>query len=126
MTTPAPGTQAAILGVVVNLSLAAVKVVTGVAGNSYALIADGIESTADTLTSLIVWGGLRVAAVPPDEGHPFGHGKAESLAGVVAALGLLIAAAVIAVQSVREILVPHQAPEWFTLPVLVAVILTKE
>jgi cation diffusion facilitator family transporter len=74
---------------------------------------------------LIVFGGLRMAVVPPDREHPYGHGKAESLAGVLAALALLGAAGFIAYQSVQEILVPHQAPAWFTLPILVLVIVTK-
>lgn len=120
------GVRAVILGVLTNLSLAVIKIATGVAGNSYALIADGIESAADIANSLVVWSGLRIAARPPDEMHPYGHGKAESIGAAIAALGLLAAAAVIATQSVREILVPHHAPEWFTLPVLLVVIAVKE
>src|SRR5262245_57048464 len=84
-------------GVAVNAPLAALKVVAGVFGNSYALIADGIESTSDIVSSLIVWSGLRVAARPANERHPYGYGKAEALAGLVAALALLGAAAMIAV-----------------------------
>jgi cation diffusion facilitator family transporter len=91
-----------------------------------ARIADGLESTSDIVTSLIVWGGLRVAATPADERHPYGYGKAEALAGSVAALALLVAAVIIAVQSVREIFTPHHLPHWSTLLVLVAVIITKE
>lgn len=75
-----------LVGVAANASLAVLyKILTGFFGNSYALIADGIESTADILTSLVVWGGLRVAAAPANERHPYGYGKAESLAGIVAA-----------------------------------------
>ena len=59
---------------------------TGSEAQSYALIADGIESTADIVTSLVVWGGLRVSGTPADEKHPWGYGKAEALAGVVASL----------------------------------------
>src|SRR5437660_7517942 len=101
------GFRAVVLGIIVNLILAVVKIVTGVLGSSYALIADGIESTTDIVSSLIVLGGLRVAAVPPDADHPYGHGKAESLAAVAAAVALLAAAAFIAWHSVHEILVPH-------------------
>jgi cation diffusion facilitator family transporter len=119
-------TSVPLVGVAVNASLAALKIITGVFGNSYALIADGIESTSDIVTSLIVWGGLRVAATPANEQHPYGYGKAEALAGVVAALALLAAAVVIAVQSVREILTPHHLPHWSTLVVLVLVVATKE
>jgi len=119
-------TSVPLVGVAVNASLAALKVITGVFGNSYALIADGIESTSDIVTSLVVWGGLRVASTPANERHPYGYGKAEALAGVVAACALLAAAAMIAVQSVREILTPHHLPHWSTLVVLVLVVAIKE
>jgi len=119
-------TSVPLVGVAVNAALAALKVITGVFGNSYALIADGIESTSDIVTSLVVWGGLRVAATPANERHPYGYGKAEALAGVIAALALLAAAVMIAAQSVREILTPHHLPHWSTLVVLVLVVATKE
>ena len=115
-----------LVGVAVNASLAILKILTGVFGNSYALIADGIESTSDIVTSLVVWGGLRVAITPADDKHPYGYGKAEALAGIVAALALLGAAIIIAVQSVREILTPHHLPHWSTLIVLILVVGIKE
>jgi len=115
-----------LVGVAVNTMLASLKILAGVFGNSYALIADGIESTADIVTSLVVWGGLRVAETPANERHPYGYGKAEALAGVVAALGILVAAVVIAVQAIREILTPHHLPHWSTLLVLLLVVATKE
>lgn len=114
------------MSLAVNIVLAIVKIVTGILGSSYALIADGIESTTDIVSAIVVWTGLKIASLPADENHPYGHGKAESVAGVVVALALLGAAAFIAVQSVREILTPHHAPAWFTLPVLALVIVTKE
>jgi cation diffusion facilitator family transporter len=120
------GMRAVILGVIANLSLAVIKVVTGVVGNSYALIADGIESTGDVVSSLVVWMGLRIASRPADDEHPYGHGKAESIAAAIAALGLLAAATIIAIQSIYEIQHPHQAPAWYTLVVLVVVIVVKE
>lgn len=110
----------------VNLVLAIIKIVAGILGNSYALIADGIESTTDIASSLVVWTGLKISALPPDEDHPFGHGKAEAVAGVVVALALLAAALLIAVQSIREIITPHHAPAWFTLLVLALVVTVKE
>lgn len=123
---PPPLSTVPLVGVAVNAALAALKIVAGVFGNSYALIADGIESTSDIVTSLVVWGGLRVAITPADERHPYGYGKAEALAGIVAALALLGAAAMIAVQSVREILTPHHLPHWSTLVVLIVVVAIKE
>ena len=114
------------LALLVNAALATIKIVVGVLGNSYVLIADGIESTADIFSSFVVWSGLRVSAMPPDENHPFGHGKAEPVAGIVVALLLLGAGFLIATQSVKEILRPHLAPGWFTLPVLLGIIVIKE
>jgi cation diffusion facilitator family transporter len=115
-----------LVGVAVNAALAIVKILAGTIGNSYALIADGIESTTDVVTSLAVWGGLQVASMPADQKHPYGYGKAESLAGVIAALAVLGAAATIAWQSVQEIMDPHEAPHWFTLVVLAVVVVIKE
>src|SRR5262245_41452165 len=114
------------IALIVNTLLAAAKIIGGVVGNSYVLIADGIESTADIFSSVVVWGGLRLAVKPADENHPYGHGKAESVASVIVSLLLLGAAILIAVQSVREIMTPHKAPAWFTLPLLVIVIAVKE
>jgi cation diffusion facilitator family transporter len=123
--TPPSLSTVPLVGVAVNAALALVKIMAGFFGNSYALIADGIESTADIVTSLVVWGGLRVSVAPADERHPYGYGKAEALAGIVASLALLAAAATIAVQSVREIRTPHHLPHWSTLLVLVLVVATK-
>jgi cation diffusion facilitator family transporter len=75
---------------------------------------------------VVVWGGLRLAVRPADHNHPFGHGKAEPIASIVVSMLLLGAAVLISVQSIREILTPHQAPAWFTLPVLLVVIVVKE
>ena len=120
------GARVALAGILASAVLAAVKVVAGVVGNSYALIADGVESLLDILSSLVVWGSLRIAAVPPDAKHPYGHGKAEPLGALVVSVALLAAAVGIAVQSVREILTPHHSPAPFTLFVLVGVVVTKE
>jgi len=114
------------LAIAVHLILAIVKITTGLLGNSYALVADGIESAADVISTLIVWGGLWISAKPPDADHPYGHGKAESIAGVAVSLALMGAAVLIAVQSIREILSPQSAPAPYTLIVLAGVIVTKE
>jgi cation diffusion facilitator family transporter len=110
----------------VNLVLALVKIVAGILGNSYALIADGIESTADLISSLVVWSGLRLATKPADRDHPYGHGKAESIAGLAVSTILLTAAGVIALESIHQIRTPHRSPAPFTLFVLLAVIVIKE
>ncbi len=120
------GLRSTLIGILANTLLAAIKATAGFLGNSYALIADAIESTTDIASSLIVWSGLKISALPPDAEHPYGHGKAEPLAAVVVSFTLVAAAIGIAIQSVREILTPHHAPAAFTLAVLVLVVVTKE
>ena len=120
------GIRTAQVGLLVNTVLAAVKILAGVFGRSYALIADGVESVADIFSSLIVWGGLRIASRSADEDYPFGYGKAEAIAAAAVALLLLAAAIGIAIESVREIVTPHHTPRPFTLVVLVAAVLVKE
>ncbi|MEN9637995.1 MAG: Ferrous-iron efflux pump FieF [Verrucomicrobiota bacterium] len=112
-------------GIVLNLVLAVVKISGGILGNTYALIADGAESLLDILSSTLVWAGFRVAARPPDANHPYGHGKAEPLAGLIVAAFIFFMAAWIAVHAVRQILTPHQAPSWWTLLVLAGVVVAK-
>ncbi|HKP27884.1 MAG TPA: cation diffusion facilitator family transporter [Gemmatimonadales bacterium] len=120
------GIRLAQIGLLVNGILAATKLAAGVLGNSYALIADATESFADLFSSLVVWGGVAIAAREPDESHPFGHGRAEALAAAIVALMLVGAAIAIGVASVKEIITPHHLPAPYTLIVLVAVILVKE
>jgi cation diffusion facilitator family transporter len=120
------GARIALTGMMVNVVLAAAKISAGLFGNSYVLIADGIESALDIAGSAVIWGGLKFAARPPDETHPYGHGKAEPMAAGIVAMGVIMAAIGLAVQSVREILTPHHGPAPFTLIVLVVVIVVKE
>jgi cation diffusion facilitator family transporter len=120
------GARLALLGLGINVLFAIIKIAAGVFGNAYALIADGIESALDVAGSLVIWGGLRFAARPPDASHPYGHGKAEPLAAIVVAFGVLTAALLLAMQSARELFLPHHAPAPFTLIVLIAVVLIKE
>lgn len=118
--------RSTLVGVVANILLAVTKGLAGVLGNSYALIADAVESTMDIVGSLIVWSGIRIAMTPPDHDHPYGHGKAEPLAAIVVAVGLIAVAIGIAIECIREIVTPHHAPAPFTLIVLAAVVITKE
>ncbi|GAC1446652.1 MAG: cation diffusion facilitator family transporter [Pyrinomonadaceae bacterium] len=114
-----------LIGAGVNALLAVIKIAGGLVGNSGALVADGVESSTDVVSSLVVWGGLRVSVKPPDEDHPYGHGKAEPLAAVAASFALLAAAVWIAFESVRQILTPHATPRWYTLIILAGVIGVK-
>jgi len=120
------GVSTVLIGLCVNVLMAAVKIMSGVLGNSYALVADGIESIVDIFSSVVVLGGMKISALPVDENHPYGHGKAESLAAMSGALFLLLAAVIIAVKSIMELMHPRPAPAFFTLIVLVGVIIIKE
>ncbi len=120
------GIQAVKKGIVLNLFLAIVKLIAGLLGHSYALVADAIESGSDVLSSILVWIGLRTAAKPPDEDHPYGHGKAEPMAAGVVSIMLFAAAVLILYQSIHYIQTPHESPEWWTLLVLAAIVGGKE
>jgi cation diffusion facilitator family transporter len=127
MSTIQQGMRAARWGLFANIGLVLLKLVTGLLGSSYALVADAIESSTDVFSSLIVWRGLQITGKPPDEEFRYGYGKAESIATAVVSLMLIAAAICIAVVAVREIITPpDQAPARFTLIVLGAVILVKE
>ena len=119
------GIRAAQAGLLINAVLTVVKLLAGVLGNSYALIADAFESMFDILGSVVVWGGLQIAGRSPTDDYPFGFGRAEALASGVVSLMLIGAAIGIGIEAVREIVTPHHAPAPFTLVVLVVVILVK-
>ncbi len=126
ITTPNRGLKTTLIGIIVSGVLAIIKALGGIFGNSYALIADAIESTADIFTSSMLWLGLKWSAKPADKEHPYGHGKAEALTAIGIALALTIAAFIIAKESIHNIITPHKIPESYTLIILVVVIATKE
>ena len=121
----ARGIRAAQTGFLINTVLAITKLVAGIVGNTYALVADAVESTADIVSSLIVWGGLKIASRHPDETYPFGYGKAEPMAAAIVSLVLIAAAFGIAIEAVREIRTPHFTPAPWTLLVLIGVLAIK-
>lgn len=118
--------KSAWFGVTINSILAIVKIFSGILGHSYALIADGIESTADIFASVLVLIGIKYSTKPPDKNHPYGHGRAEALFTFVVVGFLLASATVIAFQSIINIQTPHETPAFFTLYVLGGIILIKE
>ena len=117
--------RSALLGMLVNLGLSVTKISAGIAGHSFALVADGLESGADVLSGLAVFFGLKVAVKPPDADHPYGHGKAEPLAALCVGLTLVGAAITIMAESIHEILTPHRLPAPYTLVVLAGVLTVK-
>lgn len=114
------------VSIVGNTVLALVKGITGFFGNSYALIADAIESTTDIFSSILVLFGLKYSTRPPDENHPYGHGKAEPLITFAVVGFLLVSATIIFVESIHNIQQPHDLPKPFTLIVLGVIIVFKE
>ena len=115
-----------IIGFFASILLAVVKLAAGVWGLSSALVADAVESLADTVGSVLVWQALRVASKPPDKNHPYGYGKAEALASLGVGTLLVIAALFIVTKALHEIMIPHQAPAPWTLLVLIGVVIVKE
>ena len=120
------GMRTTMLGIGVSFLLVFIKMAAGHIGHSYALIADATESSADVLSSGLLWIGLRIAQKPPDTEHPYGHGKAEPLAAIVISLFLMAAAVWIGWNAIEFIRTPHPMPRSFTLYVLLGVILVKE
>jgi cation diffusion facilitator family transporter len=116
------GLKSSLIGIGSNLVLAGFKCVAGFLGHSFALIADGIESLSDVLSSTVVFFGLKFAIKPPDEDHPYGHGKAEPIAAIIVSLALIGAGIVIGIESIRRIHEPHSLPKPYTLWVLLAVV----
>ncbi len=120
------GRRATIIGICASALLATVKILAGVVGNAYALIADGVESVLDIFSSLVVFGSLRLAANEPNERFPFGYGRIEPLGALVVSFILIAAAIGIAIESIREIALPRHAPAPFTLAILLGAIVVKE
>ncbi|PRP67058.1 cation diffusion facilitator family transporter [Nonlabens agnitus] len=109
-----------------NTLLAIIKGLAGIFGNSYALIADAIESTTDIFASVLVLLGFKYAKRPADENHPYGHGKIEPLVTFAVVAFLVVSATVIAVESIENIQTPHKVPKAWTLIVLGVIIIWKE
>jgi len=119
------GIRSSQVGIFANLILAVIKCLAGVWGQSFALIADGVESAADVLSGLVVYFGLKISVRPPDANHPYGYGKSEPVAAVVVSLALMAAALGIIYEGIREIIAPHGTPAPYTLVVLAGVLIVK-
>ncbi|MBP9837216.1 MAG: cation transporter [Proteobacteria bacterium] len=112
--------------VILNAALSAIKIIAGLLGNSYALVADGIESASDIFSSLIVWAGLALSNREANDFYHFGYGKAESIAAAAASFLLIVAGLGIGIESYQHIVTPHQLPKAYTLFVIAIVIVIKE
>jgi cation diffusion facilitator family transporter len=114
--------RVALAGIVASAVLASLKTGVGVAANSVATVSDGLESAADVVSSGLVYLGLRVAAKPPDEDHPYGHGRFETL--IALAVGLLLAAVGVGI-CVHSLLIVPETPALFAIWALGFSIATK-
>jgi cation diffusion facilitator family transporter len=118
--------KATYFSIVGNICLAIIKGLAGFFGNSYALIADAIESTTDIFSSFLVLFGIKYSNKPADENHPYGHGRAEPLITFLVVGFLITSATIIAYESIYNIGTPHELPKSWTLFVLGAIIVWKE
>ena len=126
MTHEETAVKATHFSIVGNTTLAIIKGLAGYFGNSYALIADAIESTADIFASFLVLFGLKYANRPADENHPYGHGRAEPLITFLVVGFLITSATIIAYESILHISTPHSLPNPFVLLILLPIIIWKE
>ncbi len=118
--------KATYFSIIGNIVLALIKGLAGFFGNSYALIADAIESTTDIFASLLVLLGFKYAKRPADKNHPYGHGKIEPLITFAVVAFLVVSATIIAYESILNIQTPHKTPKSWTLIVLSVIIIWKE
>ncbi len=118
--------NAALFGLIVNVSLGIVKLVAGILGHSFALIADSVNSLGDSAASVIVLGALRVAQRPADSDHPYGHSRAEAVGASTVSLLIIIAALVVGWQALPRITLVHEIPPAWTLWVAGINVIIKE
>lgn len=119
-------TGAALIGLLVNLILGIVKLAGGIIGNSFALIADAVNSIGDVVTTVVVLFALRVAQLPADDEHPYGHTRAEGIAASNVALLVIISALLVGWEAIQRITVQHDVPPIWTLWIAGANIFIKE
>ena len=119
-------TRATLAGLLINLALGAIKLVGGLLAASFALIADAVNSLGDAITSLVVLYALRIAQKPPDKEHPYGHARAEAVAGSSVALVVILSALVVGYESIRRFGLQHGLPPAWALWIAAANVVIKE
>ena len=108
------GLKSSLIGIGVNFVLALLKCTTGLIGHSFALIADGIESLSDVISSSVVYVGLRLSIKPPDEDHPYGHGRSETIAGLAVPKGDYTLYVKVKDPDAWELVINKQTGQWGT------------
>ena len=101
------GEFAGATGIFVNILLSVVKMIIGLSSGAISIVADAFNNLSDVGTSAIMLAGFRISAKPPDEEHPFGHGRAEYLAGLFVAAAMIFVGGKLLVSSVEKIIAPE-------------------
>ncbi len=118
------GRRVALASIIVSGSLAVSKILIGWIGRSTSVVADGVESAGDVVASAIVLFGLMIAARPPDEKHPYGHGRFEMLTGLAVGVILGVGGIGICVRSLDKLTELHPPPAFYTVwPLLASIVL---
>ena len=120
--------RASWLGIAANLALGVIKLISGLMGNSFALVSDAVNSIGDALTSVAVLSALKIAQRPADNEHPYGHTRAEAIAASNIAVVVFVSAALIGYEAFRRLVAAVPEPElaWWTVPIAAANMLIKE
>jgi cation diffusion facilitator family transporter len=116
----------ALWGIAANLGLGLLKLVGGLLGNSLALASDAVHSLADALTAAAVWGALLWAERPADREHPYGHMRAEAVAGSSVALLLILSGVGIGGEAIRTLPETSPPPALYTLVIAIGSLIVKE
>lgn len=119
------GKRVALASMAVSASLAALKIIIGLIGHSTAVVADGLESAGDVVASGFVLFGFVIAARPPDENHPYGHGRYETLTGLVVGIVLFLGGIGICYRSLANVAGVHPTPAAFGLWALLVSMIAK-
>jgi len=119
-------TRAAVLGLMVNLLLGILKLIGGIVGHSFALIADAVNSIGDVISTVVVLVALKVAQRPADAEHPYGHTRAEGIAASNVALLIIVSALFVGWEAIGRISGPRNIPALWTLLIAGANVLIKE
>ncbi len=121
------GRTVTLVGVLVNALMVVIKLVCGILGHSQALIADAVHSISDLFTDAVVLVGLKVGRKAPDQDHPFGHGRVETLSSAVVGLILVGVAIYIGIEASTNIYDHTEYhPTWLALGAAAVSILLKE
>lgn len=115
------------VGIIVNTLLAIIKGIGGLLSGSKALLADALHSASDIIGSIVVLFGVKIAHKPPDEEHPYGHGKAENIASIIVAILLIVVGFQVSISSIKVFFgeIPS-APGMLALMIIIISIVVKE